>query len=792
MSEGTDSSAKDGGTEVKSSSQSSKTKRNPWKMIAAIIVAALLVLVVLYVVMQPKGHALTVAITSPAKVDAGKTVLLHVDMTMNKNSSKEKVLTENEVKILWSKTPSNLGDFDVLFKSTVNFTAAKSAMTGTITCKVTYKDSSGKETTESDTVDIEINPPFFARVSVLPSSAEIGTIGGSVNFTATAYDSVDAPISGVTFTWAVTGMPSSDYTLNSTSGKTVKFTGLAIGNASLNVTGTLGSTHIYGTAMANVTGLNYTRTVDYRWYDMFNVPFGEWWDARWDVYRIEEPLSHSYPYIFREYMPPAGNNEYMSNLRLDITGRNMTELNMTSHPEFLPYLGTAGGGNAIIIWYLQYLTAAELQRYPNATPAWNDGWAASLNGTVILDQSAAESVLGIDPFSWNDFATWWTDNNASVTTQYIQWLQNESGPNRLDIYPMYDGVLQILYFSLSAERLGDYVFLTYDTVSWGMEALMARWLHEAFLPTEWWLEDMFMIASIGPERADLDISTAVAYALEASEPVDKVGEPCWIWKGTMGDFIESSPPSHPHSDFDPYAPNSYLELSPGNAYYRTMKSYDYTPGAFNLTVNETMTFEWPSGPQLFKVQDALNPTEALNYTDEMIVDYSEPMHTDNADYAPGAVYRDNITKQLTFIGPIDMWNWSKEQTAHQYLADEWARLGMLPYGMPYIEFKPAAYVSTWPDFMVLSNVPSRPVIDTPLNLTLVVADNLGITYWNCLLTTHSFQRTWDCTTSPTASTSTDWGTSRSLARMWPIPPSMARASSRSSLRRLALTNSGSW
>ncbi|HXK36788.1 MAG TPA: PKD domain-containing protein, partial [Candidatus Paceibacterota bacterium] len=31
------------------------------------------------------------------------------------------------------------------------------------------------------------------------------------------------------------------------------------------------------------------RTVDYLWYDMFNVPLGEWYDVRWSVYGGEEP-----------------------------------------------------------------------------------------------------------------------------------------------------------------------------------------------------------------------------------------------------------------------------------------------------------------------------------------------------------------------------------------------------------------------------------------------------------------------------------------------------------------------
>jgi hypothetical protein len=706
-------------------------------MIAAIIVAALLVLVVLYVVMQPKGHALTVAITSPAKVDAGKTVLLHVDMTMNKNSSKEKVLTENEVTIRWSKTPSNLGDFDVLFKSTVNFTAAKSAMTGTITCKVTYKDSSGKETTESDTVDIEINPPFFARVSVLPSSAEIGTIGGSVNFTATAYDSVDAPISGVTFTWAVTGMPSSDYTLNSTSGKTVKFTGLAIGNASLNVTGTLGSTHIYGTAMANVTGLNYTRTVDYRWYDMFNVPFGQWWDQRWAKTSAEKPWSKTYPYIFEYHGAPPGNIIYYSNTRLNATARNISEVNMNQNPEFLPTFGTERGGNADLRWYMQYLTQAEVQARVPLTASWNDGWFINWKGTTTLDKQAAKAVLGISDAEFTDFATWWSTHNGTMATNYQDWITAQS-LGRLDIHPAYDGDMNWIDFIFWCDKVGNSIVIHYDTISWGMDMMMSRWMWDTFMPTEWYYEDFTFNAKIGPLRTDANIDGAVAYALLASEskviyPGRTRGDPVWFWAAQMQDYVPSEPPAHAHSLYDIYSggPTSngtvhtYAATYPGNLWYGQQMTYDIVPGAWNLSAGEKMSFEWPSGPQMFICQ-LYNSTGApvlgktFNITANMSMEYSEPDPTD----LPSVVSVSG--NNMTFTGPVDLWHWSKDQTTHTQLKNEWDRVWLLPRGVPYIEWKnESAAAPPEIDHFGVSGIPSPITAGTAADVTVRAFDQYG-------------------------------------------------------------------
>ncbi|MDE2999461.1 MAG: Ig-like domain-containing protein, partial [Gemmatimonadota bacterium] len=85
-------------------------------------------------------------------------------------------------------------------------------------------------------------PPVAARVTVSPSSASIEE-GGTQQFSATAYDSVDVEISGKTFIW------SSD----SASVATVDSSGLATGldAGSTTITATLDG--VYGTATLTVT-----------------------------------------------------------------------------------------------------------------------------------------------------------------------------------------------------------------------------------------------------------------------------------------------------------------------------------------------------------------------------------------------------------------------------------------------------------------------------------------------------------------------------------------------------------
>ncbi|MBU0685589.1 MAG: PKD domain-containing protein [Candidatus Thermoplasmatota archaeon] len=440
------------------------------------------------------------------------------------------------------------------------------------------------------------------------------------------------------------------------------------------------------------------RSVDYRYYDFFDVPFGEWWDSRWDIYHTEQIISYTYPTMFYLYDQPPGKIWTYSNMMLDVKGRNMSEINMNSHPEFLPFLGTARGGNATIDWFMQYLTKAEMARYPGATAAWYDGWVISLNGTTTMDKQAAMTILNVTSAGYDNFANWWTANERGVEDAYVAWLMNE-GNKRLDIYNMYEYPLTPLTFNLGAQKVADKIVLTYDIVSWGMEAMMTRWLHEAFMPTEHYFEGFNLHASIGPERTDVDIATEVAYGIYAHEtaivPGGKThGDPCWVWRTNHQDVIRPTI-GHPKSDIAPYMNFTYDHTAPGSLWYGRQMPYDYAPTAHNLSANETLVIEFPTGPQLFKEQ-AFYPNgtpildkpineRILNTTANMTLNYAAPMVSDNPELSPGYVTVDNIAGRLTYTGPIDMWTWSKDQAKHSVLASEWDRLGIIPYSIPYVE-----------------------------------------------------------------------------------------------------------
>ncbi|OGS56763.1 MAG: hypothetical protein A3K60_03770 [Euryarchaeota archaeon RBG_19FT_COMBO_56_21] len=588
------------------------------------------------------------------------------------------------------------------------YTAPGSVGSGTIMCLLDFYEDSYPAT-----ADVTVEPAPLSSVTVTPGFAYI-IPGNATAFWAEAYDTLGALVSGATFSWTVGGMSASDFTLNSTVGSSVLFSPLVEGTAWLNATTTVGNATGCGSATVLSTYSLPSRSIDYRWYDMFAVPNGDWWDYRWDVTNLDEPLTDSYPYLYRWYGREEGNTWIYSSMRLNVTARNVWEVNTTSWPQFLPMMGTHRGGNIAVDWYMQYMVPSDFPRYPLFIPSQYDGWLAILNGTVTLDRDAAMMVLGISSAQFDDFATWWSSNAGAFRLGYTDWL-NYEGKVRLDIYNTYWYPFTLMYFDLDAQKLGSQIVLTYDMVSWGMDALMASWLCEAFMPGEWYYEDFNLHATIDPESASLDVDTAVEYAVCAYVTTLE-GTPCWRWEPLVGDSMASSP-SHPDSDFDPYVGTQYVSWSPGSELFGTYIDYDHTPSAFNLSTNERLTFEWPAGDQLFLLHGGpvWNTTHLVS---EMDVRYCEP---GASDMPAGQFSADGTARSLELVGPFDMWTWSKTQTAHEFLQDEWLHVGALPYGIPMIEFTMGSN-GPIPYYMTIEGVAN------PIDLN--TADDFSVKVWD--------------------------------------------------------------
>jgi flagellar basal body-associated protein FliL len=719
MSEGTDSSVTSGENAKPEpiAPPTGGSKRKLWMIIAAVAVVAILVGTALYVMfLAPLKTSMS---PDEITIDAGQMKALSVSVKKGINT-----LTNDEaVKYRWRLTPDTLATFNFKSKPNVNLTAGNVAGTGTLTCEITYKGE-----TRTLTKTVTVKPPYLDQIIVSPTTKTLDK-GMSKVFTASAVDSVGNPVENLSYAWSVSGVT---VTVNATTGVSVNLTaGTTYGNATLNASATWQSVSKTGAANVIVGPLP-PRKIDYLWYKMFDVPFGDWWSTRWSFYKTEKVMTNSYPYMYQFYASPEGNVKTYANARLNITARNVTAINMNDNPEFLPLHGSSRGGTAVIDWYMEYLTSAEIEK-AGINAANDDGWVIGLNGTVTLDKEAAMSVIkGLSSAAFDTFTSWWANHGTDVSNDITAWLAHEAGKDRLNIYPAYDGSFQMMAGTINGAKVGDKVVLTYNVVTWGMEAVIMRWLREAFMPTEWWFSDMNFHAVIGPELTRLDIDAAVSYALYAFETTTLPEQPCWVFEGMLQDVDPSAPPDVVYSDYDKYMDFTYLNKAPGNKYFGQMMGYDYTPGAWNLSANETLTFQWPSGQLPFLVH--VNATEGSNYAstsaanDTMVVRFAEPTVTDNSELAPGHMTVDNTAREVQFTGPIDIYNWGKNQQTYDDLKTNWSRIGLLPHGLPWIEFQKEHGLVTWPAEFAVSEVPEMPVVDTPVNITVSVKDNYGRAY----------------------------------------------------------------
>lgn len=272
-------------------------KRKLWLMIVAVIVAILLIGTAVYVFVlnkkeeTPVTHTFTVTVTpDPLNTGAGVRTQVHATAMYDGHA------VTSGVAYQWNMTPGaphSLGSFSPSrITATSNFTANNTGGSGQISCwaKYTVNDTRFYNTTF---VTVTIAPPVLSSVNVAPSTQDMNP-GDTTQFTASAVNSVNDVMSGVAFTWTVEGMSTGDYTLSSTTGTSVDFTAGAIGTAWLNASATQGTITRTGSAEISVTSNVPVRSVNYYWYDMFNVPFRPYWDARALFYGEERPYN-SYP-----------------------------------------------------------------------------------------------------------------------------------------------------------------------------------------------------------------------------------------------------------------------------------------------------------------------------------------------------------------------------------------------------------------------------------------------------------------------------------------------------------------
>lgn len=402
-----------------------------------------------------------------------------------------------------------------------------------------------------------------------------------------------------------------------------------------------------------------TRTVDVAIYDLFNAPAGgfpDYWTVRSNTYRRETILSSEFPYLFRYTPKPStdpGNFFLYGNYRMSVTGRALPEMSIDA-PVILPSLGreATSGGSAAVDFTMQFLTRARWDALRSAhpeMPTWNfnDGWVAELRGTVTMDALGAAKVLGVkgDPLAW------WASNELAVEDAWSTWLDTE-GNVRLDIYSGFRAPFAELFTDLTLTTSGGMIVLGVEHVSWGIDALLARWMYwgratypndvpAGFLGFEGRYDRMSFRATL-TGTADVDITTEVDYGLRAWVASGSAGagdRPAWVWQPSLFDVLASRSEINPLSEFDPYVARTYVHYTPGSPYYGRALGYEYTPAAWNLKAGETLTFLLGLvHPVVFFV-----PPQGAPATGTLRPEASRPAGV--ASYEP-------VSKVLRFVGPL--------------------------------------------------------------------------------------------------------------------------------------------
>jgi len=167
------------------------------------------------------------------------------------------------------------------------------------------------------------------------------------------------------------------------------------------------------------------------------------------------------------------------------------------------------------------------------------------------------------------------------------------------------------------------------------------------------------------------------------------GKPVWIFENMRGDAL----PDDANSMVNPYIASGqmYFNRQPGNAFYNTMRDYDYTPWAWNLSSDRhKYIIEWPTSDEVIGYYHKIvGGVEQLNDYSLNITGYVQPRWIEPI---PSTIPAENIdldfaNNTLTFIGPINMYEWSMNTWAVEDLIENWSMYGRLPRGIPYIEFE---------------------------------------------------------------------------------------------------------
>ncbi len=246
----------------------------------AIAIVLILVAAGIYALTLPKEEPVSDAlevtiIPSSISVLTNESVELNVTVKLVSASGETKIVTD-ECSLRWSATPWNyVKDSVYAVGDRVFLRAGLAAGVIVVTCKADYDDGT---LSDEGSVSIAVRWHTLHSVVIEPGSVTM-FLNQTTTIRAKVFSEKGIEIPGAIIMWHREGSNPDAISLNRSSGPSVNVTSVALGNATLVASVRYNaSLNESETAISVVTGG--PRTVDYRWYDMFNVPFQEWWWSR--------------------------------------------------------------------------------------------------------------------------------------------------------------------------------------------------------------------------------------------------------------------------------------------------------------------------------------------------------------------------------------------------------------------------------------------------------------------------------------------------------------------------------
>jgi hypothetical protein len=321
-----------------------------------------------------------------------------------------------------------------------------------------------------------------------------------------------------------------------------------------------------------------TGTLDWNFYDFFNVPPGEYWDARAATYG-ETPIGAecftasaisnglcfpsdpnvpdvaSYPYTIWTYTGETVSRRAISApYRLRATGVDISGYDLTA-PVFLPVLNSGEPAGAFLdfSWSSQFVdTAAEqaLDAMGCANPGPGDGYYSWSQVTLTMDLQQSRRVFGVNAVDAATAQQWWDANTNSrcaggpasrgaVEQALWNWFlemgggQSSSAIGKYDIMNAYAWFLDQVFLDMSATVDPDgTTHVTINHLAWGTTNLLNRMFYwgsasyadnhlDSTQAAGWygmepfgWFEDMSWSGSLNASSIDFQLTAVLSYGFE--------------------------------------------------------------------------------------------------------------------------------------------------------------------------------------------------------------------------------------------------------------------------------------